>query len=213
LVIGGALLTGNTQTKTEFGWYFDLTDEFQAELAGEGSSGEDSEELADEAAITDLLTDTVQADSTRGIEVDAGGSYTRIVFNGVEDDGPGLGLLAMLLGVFGLAAAIPASGLTGRDEVTRWKASVLLCGIGIALMAVPMGFILGMVRVAEPGALSGVGAFVTLVAGFLLFASGRGVVAEFRRRKIYRDAGSNSAVVGPNDAQESADSSHQMAEV
>ncbi|MDG2217405.1 MAG: ABC transporter permease subunit [Acidimicrobiales bacterium] len=213
LVIGGALLTGNTQTKTEFGWYFDLTDEFQAELAGEGSSGEDSEELADEAAITDLLTDTVQADSTRGIEVDAGGSYTRIVFNGVEDDGPGLGLLAMLLGVFGLAAAIPASGLTGRGEVTRWKASVLLCGIGIALMAVPMGFILGMVRVAEPGALSGVGAFVTLVAGFLLFASGRGVVAEFRRRKIYRDAGSNSAVVGPNDAQESADSSHQMAEV
>ena len=213
LVIGGALLTGNTQTKTEFGWYFDLTDEFQAELAGEGSSGEDSEELADEAAVTDLLTDTVQADSTRGIEIDAGGSYTRIVFNGVEDDGPGLGLLAMLLGVFGLAAAIPASGLTGRGEVTRWKASVLLCGIGIALMAVPMGFILGMVRVAEPGALSGVGAFVTLVAGFLLFASGRGVVAEFRRRKIYRDAGSNSAVVGPNDAQESADSSHQMAEV
>ncbi|MDG1412211.1 MAG: ABC transporter permease subunit [Acidimicrobiales bacterium] len=213
LVIGGALLTGNTQTKTEFGWYFDLTDEFQAELAGEGSSGEDSEELADEAAVTDLLTDTVQADSTRGIEVDAGGSYTRIVFNGVEDDGPGLGLLAMLLGVFGLAAAIPASGLTGRDEVTRWKASVLLCGIGIALMAVPMGFILGMVRVAEAGALSGVGAFVTLVAGFLLFSSGRGVVTEFRRRKIYRDAGSNSAVVGPNDAQESADSSHQMAEV
>ena len=214
LVIGGALLTGNTQTKTEFGWYFDLTDEFQAELAGDGISAEDGEELSDEDRTAALLADVIDeeaADDALGFDISS--DYTRIVFNGVEADGPGLGLLAMLLGVLGLAAAIPASGLAGGGEEIRWKASVLLCGTGLALMAVPMGFILGMVRVAELGALSGVGAFVTLVAGFLLFASGRGVVAEFRRRKIYRDAGSNSAVAGPNDAQESADSSHQMAEV
>ena len=214
LVIGGALLTGNTQTKTEFGWYFDLTDEFQAELAGDGSSNEDGEELSDEEAAAVLLTDTVDEEEVDDA-LDAGVSsgYTRIVFNGVEDDGPGLGLLAMLLGVLGLAAAIPASGLTGGGEETRWKASVLLCGIGLALMAVPMSFILGMVRVAEPGALSGVGAFVTLVAGFLLFASGRGVVAEFRRRKIYKDASSDSAAAAPAGAQENADSGLAMAEV
>lgn len=214
LVIGGALLTGNTQTKTEFGWYFDLTDEFQAELIGDGSSNEDGEELSDEEAAAVLLTDTVDEEEVDDA-LDAGVSsgYTRIVFNGVEADGPGLGLLAMLLGVLGLAAAIPASGLTGGGEETRWKASVLLCGIGLALMAVPMSFILGMVRVAEPGALSGVGAFVTLVAGFLLFASGRGVVAEFRRRKIYKDASSDSAAAAPAGAQENADSGLAMAEV
>ena len=214
LVIGGALLTGNTQTKTEFGWYFDLTDEFQAELIGDGSSNEDGEELSDEEAAAVLLTDTVDEEEVDDA-LDAGVSsgYTRIVFNGVEADGPGLGLLAMLLGVLGLAAAIPASGLTGGGEETRWKASALLCGIGLALMAVPMSFILGMVRVAEPGALSGVGAFVTLVAGFLLFASGRGVVAEFRRRKIYKDASSDSAAAAPAGAQENADSGLAMAEV
>ena len=214
LVIGGALLTGNTQTKTEFGWYFDLTDEFQAELAGDGSSNEDGEELSDEEASAALPADIVDEEEVDdALDSDVSSGYTRIVFNGVEADGPGLGLLAMLLGVLGLAAAIPASGLTGGGEETRWKASVLLCGIGLALMAVPMSFILGMVRVAEPGALSGVGAFVTLVAGFLLFASGRGVVAEFRRRKIYKDASSDSAAAAPAGAQENADSGLAMAEV
>ncbi len=54
-------------------------------------------------------------------------------------------------------------------------------------MAIPGAFILGIVRVAEAGALGGIGAFMTVIAGFVVFASGRGVVNEFRRRKIYAD--------------------------
>jgi hypothetical protein len=189
LVVGGAMLTGNDDTKTEFGWYFDLTEEFQADLVSEGTVPLDelSEEDATAALLGGFTGDDVEDIDV--LEVDDGSGYTRIVFSGIESEGPGLGWIAMLLGVAGLLAAIPASGLTGGDEVTRWKASVVLAGIGLAVMAIPMSFILGLVRVAEPGALSGVGAFVTLVAGFLLFASGRGVVDEFRRRKIYADVG------------------------
>ncbi len=193
LVVGGAMLTGNDDTKTEFGWYFDLTEEFQADLVSEGTVALDelSEEEATAALLGGFTGDNVEEIDV--LAVDDSSGYNRIVFNGVESGGPGLGWISMLLGVAGLLAAIPASGLTGGDEVTRWKASVVLAGIGLAVMAIPMSFILGLVRVAEPGALSGVGAFVTLVAGFLLFASGRGVVDEFRRRKIYAEVGTGTA--------------------
>ncbi len=203
LVVGGALLSGNDSTKTEFGWYFDLTDEFQAELVGEGLDEADLEELTEEEQTAALLGgftgDDVEDVVQEALEDGASSDYTRIVFTGVESEGPGLGWLSMLFAALGLAVAIPASGALGGGEEARWKASALLAGIGLALMAIPMGFILGMVRVAEPGALSGVGAFVTLVAGFLLFASGRGVVDEFRRRKIYADFSADAAEAAPSD--------------
>ena len=50
------------------------------------------------------------------------------------------------------------------------------------------GFILSTVRVADPKAISGIGSFLAFVGGFLFFASGRSLVGEFRRRKIYRDS-------------------------
>ena len=198
LVLGGALLNGNVEKKTEFGWYFDLTEEFQSDLAGEGIDGEDLAVDPDEvvvdgeedAAVNDLdILGGFTGEDAEEI-IDDGGDFERIVFNGVESEGPGLGWISMALALAAVVVAIPASGAMGGGEQMRWKASVFLAGIGLALMAVPMGFILGLVRVAEPGALSGVGAFVTLVAGFLVFTSGRSVVDEFRRRKIYADHGS-----------------------
>jgi glycine betaine/proline transport system permease protein len=188
LVLGGALLNGNTTTKTEFGWYFDLRDEFTSEVGNvepdeEVVVGEDGEEVLDPIIDLELLDE-----DGNPIDVDdVSGDFLRVVYNGVESEGPGLGWLSIGLAILGLGVAIPASGALGGGEQLRWKASVFLAGIGLAMMAVPMGFILGMVRVADLGALSGVGAFVTLVAGFLLFSSGRGVVDEFRRRKIYAD--------------------------
>ena len=98
-----------------------------------------------------------------------------------------LGWIAMALAVLGVAAAIPASGAMGGGEQRRWQGSVLMAGIGLGLMAIPASFILGIVRVAEAGALGGIGAFMTFIAGFGVFSSGRGVVNEFRRRKVYSD--------------------------
>jgi len=85
---------------------------------------------------------------------------------------------------------LPAGLLTatGGGEQTRWKFSALMAGVGAMLMVIPMAFILGIVRVGTGSTtLGGIGAFLTFLAGFIVFASGRSVVNEFRRRKIYSD--------------------------
>jgi len=208
LVLGGAFLTGNDDTKTEFGWYFDLTEEFQAELVGEGIADvDDLSDLSEEDATAALLggfagDDGADVEDAADAALNDSADYARIVFNGVESGGPGLGWISILLALVGLLVALPASGLAGGGEETRWKASAVLAGVGLALMMVPFGFIMGLVRVAEPGALSGVGAFVTLVAGYLLFSSGRGVVDEFRRRKIYAESGDHDVAAMSGDAQD-----------
>ena len=49
-------------------------------------------------------------------------------------------------------------------------------------------FIISLVRVATGGGvLAGIGAFVTFVAGFVIFSSGSSVVNEFRRKKVYAE--------------------------
>ena len=53
--------------------------------------------------------------------------------------------------------------------------------------------------------LGGIGAFVTFVCGFVIFASGRSVVSEFRRTKIYaeyRGEGLVETVIGAGSAKE-----------
>ena len=93
----------------------------------------------------------------------------------------GLAALAVLF-------SIPASGLVGGGEQMRWKASVLFAGTGLAIMMIPMAFILGIVRVGVGSTtLGGIGAFMTFLGGFIVFSSGRSVVNEFHRRKIFSD--------------------------
>ena len=80
------------------------------------------------------------------------------------------------------------AGAFGLEERFRWIGSALTTGLGAALMIVPMGFTLGIVRVATgANPLAGIGAFVTFASGFILFAIGRSVLKEFRRNKIYAE--------------------------
>jgi len=43
------------------------------------------------------------------------------------------------------------------------------------------------VRSADPNYLSGIGSFLALMGGVLLMATAAGILAEFRRSKVYAD--------------------------
>lgn len=181
LVVFSAFAVGNSERKSEYGWFFDArlesleTPEFLAEIERlEVEAGDDiNKQLAAAQQITNMYNSLQTGD--------------KVVHSGVNDDGPGLGWPSMAIAALALLAALPGAGLLGGGEKRRWQASVLVTGLGLALMAIPIAFIAGIVRVAEPAVLSGVAAFTTMLAGFIIFASGRGVVNEFRRRKVYAD--------------------------
>jgi len=206
LVVFSAFAVGNSERKSEYGWFFDArlesleTPEFLAEIDEiRAEAGDDiNKQLAAAQKITNMYNSLQTGDV--------------VVHNGVNDDGPGLGWPSIAISVLALLAALPGAGLLGGGEKRRWQASVLVTGLGLALMAIPIAFIAGIVRVAEPAVLSGVAAFTTMLAGFIIFASGRGVVDEFRRRKVYADV---DPIQGRIDAVDTklADESLDMAEM
>jgi len=102
--------------------------------------------------------------------------------------GPRLGHLTLWLGALALLLTLPAAGLFGIGERSRWRWSVAVSALGVGVMLVSAGWIGSLVRVSDPNFVSGPGSFLCLVAGFLLFASSRGVLREFRRTTVYDGA-------------------------
>ncbi|MYF84711.1 MAG: ABC transporter permease subunit [Acidimicrobiia bacterium] len=105
--------------------------------------------------------------------------------NGFEEAGPGLGYLALGLGVAGLVLTLPAAGLFAGDERWRWRWSVAVSALGAGTTLVAAGWIASLVRVSDPGFVSGPGAFLCLLGGLFLFISSRRVLREFRRTRVY----------------------------
>lgn len=183
LVIASAFGVGTVETKTQYGWYFDgrveslVTPEIQAEFDRiEEEAGDDvNKQLAAGQEITNRMN-----------SLQAGGG---LVYTGVDSDGPGLGYLSIILGFMAIFVAIAASGALGGGEIVQWRATTILAGLGLGMALIPMSFILGIVRVDASGGdvLGGIGAFVTFICGFVVFSSGRSVVSEFRRTKIYAE--------------------------
>lgn len=195
LVLGSAFGVGNAEKKTEYGWLFDEritaierdSGEVPPDIAAEvqrlkDEAGDDiNKQIANAQAITNLMN------SVR--------SGNKIVHTGVNSEGPQLGWPSIILAAAALLVAIPAAGIVSSAESLRWRASVVLSGLGLAMMAITAAFILSLVRVAEGvQVIAGIGAFMTFVAGFLIFASGRAVVSEFRRRKVYADLSSAGTI-------------------
>ena len=54
------------------------------------------------------------------------------------------------------------------------------------------------VRSADPNYLSGIGSFLTMLAGVFIVASGSGVMKEFRRSKVYEDFALPEKVIEPD---------------
>ncbi len=201
LIIASAFGVGTVETKTQYGWYFDgridslITPEIQAEFdAIEEEAGDDiGKQLAAGQEITNRIN-----------SLQAGGG---VVYTGVDEDGPGLGYLSIILSFMAILVAIAASGALGGGETLQWRATTVLAGLGLGIALIPLAFIFGIVRVDSSGGdvLGGIGAFVTFVCGFVIFASGRSVVSEFRRTKLYaeyRGEGLVETVIGAGSAKE-----------
>jgi len=110
-----------------------------------------------------------------------------VVTDGISDNGPRLGLWSLIGGLAALAATLPAAGVFGRNERAQWWWSSITAGIGVGIISIATAWISTQIRSADPNYLSGIGAFMTLIGGFFIYASSINVLAEFRRSKIYDD--------------------------
>ena len=108
-----------------------------------------------------------------------------IITDGFVDNGSRYGYLAIGLAVLGLGATLPAAGVFGSDERRRRRWNAAVASIGVALIVVATAWIASALRVSDPQVTSGAGAFLCLVAGFLLMASTEGVLKEFDRSQVY----------------------------
>jgi glycine betaine/proline transport system permease protein len=162
------------------GWTFDkraesvVSPELQERIAELRSAAEDNPalEAANASTIASLMSEARR---------------DPIVTNAWDGEGSGLGAFTLALVILAAAAVLPAAGLFGGNEEMWWRWSVVAVGGGLAVTVVGLGWITSLLRVADPGLVSGAGAFLTVVGGFLISASSRGLVATFARRRVYQD--------------------------
>jgi glycine betaine/proline transport system permease protein len=154
-----------------------ITPEVQAELDRLKEEAQDDPSKAAENA-TQIAAISAKAQERNPVRTD-----------GFAEAGPGLGWLTMWLGVAAFLLMLPAAGLFGRDERLRWRWSVAVAALGVGIMLVSAGWISALVRVSDPNFVSGPGSFLCLLAGFLIFASSRGVLREFHRTRVYQGEG------------------------
>ncbi len=109
----------------------------------------------------------------------------RIIVDGVSSEGAGLGIWVLLAGLAGLAAALPAAGVFGRNEHRQWQWSSITAGIGAGAACVGFGWIFTHVRSSDDEFVSGVGAFLAIAGGLVLVATTVAVLKEFRRARVY----------------------------
>ncbi len=111
----------------------------------------------------------------------------RIIVDGVNSKGARLGIWTLVAGLAGLAAALPAAGVFGRDEHRQWRWSSITAGIGFGATCVAFGWIFTHVRSADPDYVSGIGSFLAMAGGLVLVAAVAAVLKEFGRAKVYAD--------------------------
>ena len=173
------------------GWSWDerqeeiITPEIQAQIDElERRAGEASDE--ERAAIAaDMLSLRAQATQT-GVRV----------ISGLSSDGARLGLWAFLFGVVAVLTGIPAAGAFGGGEQRTWRWSAVTAGIGAGVACIAFAWIFTHVRSGHVKYVSGIGSFLTMVAGLLILASTMGVLKEFRRSRVYEDPLGLSAEAG-----------------
>ena len=113
-----------------------------------------------------------------------------VIHDGFEDEGAGLGWVALAIGLFTLLVAVPASGLISRDEKFLYQWCSIVCGLGLGVLVLGIAWVGTIARVAETNLVSGVGALFIIFAGVTSAGSVRGTLSEFDRKQVYEDVSS-----------------------
>ncbi len=118
----------------------------------------------------------------------------RIIIDGSNPAGVGLGTWTVILGVAGAVGAAVAAGAAGFGDRRRWIGGTVAMGLGLGIAGYSLGFVATLVRVADRNYFSGVGTMFAMFVGSLLFAAGSGLVKGFERAKVYREISVGDAV-------------------
>ena len=118
----------------------------------------------------------------------------RIMIDGSDPAGVGLGTWTVILGVAGAVGAAVAAGAAGFGDRRRWIGGTVAMGLGLGIAGYSLGFVATLVRVADQNYFSGVGTMFAMFVGSLLFAAGNGLVKGFERAKVYREISVGDAV-------------------
>jgi hypothetical protein len=111
----------------------------------------------------------------------------RIIIDGSDPTGVGLGTWTVAFGIAGAIGAAVAAGAAGFGDRRRWIGGTVAMGLGLGIAGYSLGFVATLVRVADQNYFSGVGAMFAMFVGSLLFAAGSGLVKGFERAKVYRE--------------------------
>ncbi len=181
-IFAGTVALGLVVIASFSGWSFDE----RADVIITPEIREEIERLREEAG-DDV---TLQAANAQKISNLANGARAEdVILDGWNGNGAQLGLPTILAGALGFLLCIPGAGLLGRENEQRlWAYNVLVAGAGVGLALIGVGWIASTARVADSNWFSGVGAFLTMVAGVLLIMSARTTISEFDRVKVYTDA-------------------------
>ncbi len=161
------------------GWSFDQRVEsvVSPELAAQIEALE--QQRSDDPAVEARLAQEIIALSSEAQRTQ------KVVIDGFAGDGSRYGYLSIILGIVGVVFTLPAAGVFGADERRRRRWNAAVAGVGFGLMVVAVAWISSLLRVADPRFSSGAGAFLCLIAGFLLMASTAGVLKVFDRSQVY----------------------------
>ena len=110
-----------------------------------------------------------------------------IILDGKTSQGAGLGWITLGTVILGAGLLIPAAGVGVTSQRRQWVWSTMSAAAGVATMALTTGWVVSIMRAADRRYFSGAGAFLAFLAGFVLLAASRGLIGEFRRRKVYDD--------------------------
>ncbi len=168
------------------GWSWDerqeevITPEIQAQIDELEDRAETASD-ADRAAIAAEMLSLRARAARQGVRV----------IDGLSIEGARLGLWGLVFGAVTILTSLPAAGLLRGDETRRWRWSAVTAGIGFGVACIGFAWILTHVRSGHVKYVSGVGSFLTMVAGILILASTMGVLKEFRRSRVYEDPSEN----------------------
>jgi glycine betaine/proline transport system permease protein len=110
-----------------------------------------------------------------------------VLFNGFETGGPDISTLIVVLSGVGLLTTLGAAGLFGLEEVTRWRWNVLTAGVGGAIMALSLAWVISTLRTADPNYVSGPGALLAIVTGVVFISGTKSTLSLFGRSKVFAD--------------------------